>query len=286
MVESQRDVFASTCRTLVEQLPDGVVFCTAEGVLLYANQSFLSLFALHPSNELCHTTLFQFCHPQDAASLNDFMLHLHNEGAERSVLQLKMIGCDQAEYWIELRTVGISTDSGTFLIVRDLTSYKSLQEELLLQALTDELTGLYNRRGFKMMAEQELRHAQRLKTEVILLSIDIDMFKSINDTFGHSEGDRVLRLVAKTLQSTFRTSDISARWGGDEFLVLALDAPSGTVGLLTERFKQALRDASMRNALPLVIEVTIGSSCGNEQADLEHLIQMADHAMYERKRRK
>jgi diguanylate cyclase (GGDEF)-like protein len=86
-------------------------------------------------------------------------------------------------------------------------------------AITDDLTGLYNRRDFRLMAEQELRHSKRINAETVLLSIDVDDCKSINDTFGHDEGAKVLKLVTTTLIGFFRGTAIITRWG-DEFIVL------------------------------------------------------------------
>lgn len=277
----------STCKALVENLPDGVCFTSLEGVILHANKSLHSLLGFSSHQILSEVSILTFIHPDYRILMEDFLSRIDRKEHSLSAIQVQVIGNDQTQRWMEIRWIDIPVDDGAFLVVRDLTSYKTLQEELLLQALTDELTGLYNRRGFKMMADQELKHCHRLKTEVVLLSIDIDTFKQINDTFGHDEGDRVLKLVALTLQSSFRSSDIIGRWGGDEFLVLALDAPSGTVDILTARFKQALADSCERHGFPCVISVTIGSAFSDVKGSLslEQLIQHADRAMYANKRR-
>lgn len=281
------DSLASKCKALVENLPDGVCFSDTQGSLFYGNKSFATLFCFKNTDEIKNASLLPFIHENDRSSLEEFLGRMMHPEFGKTVVQVRMAGCDSHQQWIELRAVNTITEEGAFLVVRDITSYKAMQEDLLFQALTDELTSLYNRRGFKIMAEQELRHCQRLDTDVIMLSIDIDAFKVINDTFGHGEGDRVLRLVAKTLRSSFRSTDIIARWGGDEFLVLALDAPIGTVDILTDRFKQSLVDISRTNALPFTIEVTVGCSSreGKTLMSLEQMVQHADRAMYANKRR-
>lgn len=281
------DSLAAKCKALVENLPDGVCFSDPQGSLFYSNKSFAQLFCFRDTEEILNASLLSYIHPDDRPTVEEFLGRMMQSEYGKTVVQVRTPGCDSHEQWIEIRAVNTITEEGAFLVVRDVTSYKTLQEELLFQALTDELTGLYNRRGFKMMAEQELRHSQRLETEVMMLSIDIDSFKVINDTFGHGEGDRVLSLVAKTLRASFRSTDIIARWGGDEFLVLALDAPSGTVDILTDRFKQSLVDISRANALPFTIEVTIGSASRENTmiVGLEQLVQQADRAMYACKRR-
>ncbi len=102
-----------------------------------------------------------------------------------------------------------------------------MAEELRNLSLTDELTGLHNRRGFITLSQQQIRQAKRTKKEMLLLFVDLDGLKKINDGFGHSEGDRALFAVAALLRETFRDSDIVARIGGDEFAVLAMETENG-----------------------------------------------------------
>ncbi|HEY7546623.1 MAG TPA: diguanylate cyclase, partial [Blastocatellia bacterium] len=99
-----------------------------------------------------------------------------------------------------------------------------MQMEIRNLSLKDELTGLYNRRGFLALAEQQLKLAQRSARDLLLLFADVDGLKYINDTFGHREGDYAIKNSAEILRKTFRRSDIIARIGGDEFTVLAVDA--------------------------------------------------------------
>ena len=99
-----------------------------------------------------------------------------------------------------------------------------LQSELSSLALTDELTGLYNRRGFICLSEVQLKLARRSGCDMVLFFIDVDGLKQINDSFGHSEGDNALIRTAEVLRMTFRESDVLARIGGDEFGALAIEA--------------------------------------------------------------
>ncbi|MCM8776092.1 MAG: diguanylate cyclase, partial [Candidatus Omnitrophica bacterium] len=99
-----------------------------------------------------------------------------------------------------------------------------LQESLRSLTIVDELTGLYNRRGFLIHAEQQVKLANRTRRGFFLLFADLDDFKKINDNFGHPEGDNALRETAKILKTTFRGSDIKARMGGDEFAVIVIEA--------------------------------------------------------------
>ena len=105
----------------------------------------------------------------------------------------------------------------------EIAERERLQDELRALSLTDELTGLHNRRGFMVMAEQISRLAKRNHQNLVLLYMDFNKLKYINDTFGHAQGDQALRDVARDLEQIFRRSDILARVGGDEFTALMTD---------------------------------------------------------------
>ena len=108
--------------------------------------------------------------------------------------------------------------------IRDVTERKRLEEKLQNMSLVDDLTGLYNRRGFFALSQQQLKIAERTKQKALLFFADLDNMKQINDALGHQEGDNALVEVASVLKETFRKSDIIGRLGGDEFAVLAIDA--------------------------------------------------------------
>jgi diguanylate cyclase (GGDEF)-like protein len=115
-----------------------------------------------------------------------------------------------------------------------------LQARVLETALADELTGLYNRRGFQTVAAEELHRAVRRHLPMALLYFDIDDFTRINERFGHAEGDLALRTVAQVLRAVLRASDVVARFGGDEFLALVSEADEGVIALVRERLEREL----------------------------------------------
>ena len=104
---------------------------------------------------------------------------------------------------------------------------KRMDEEIRSLSLTDDLTGLYNRRGFTLLAEQEVKLAHRINRSMLLFFCDVDYLKSINDAHGHAQGDLALQEVSAILKETFREVDIMARLGGDEFVVLACGCLAG-----------------------------------------------------------
>lgn len=162
-----------------------------------------------------------------------------------------------------------------------------LERELRQLALTDDLTCLYNRRGFFAAATQQLKLARRRGQSMLLFFCDVDNLKFINDTFGHREGDLALVRAADALQEAFRDSDIVARLGGDEFAVLALEASSRNEHAMLARLQKAIhksRKAETRYQLSLSVGVArFEAVCNLTLADL---MEQADHAMYENKKRK
>lgn len=158
--------------------------------------------------------------------------------------------------------------------------------EIKESSLTDELTGLYTRKGFISFARQQLKIANRTKGYILLFFIDFDGLKQINDTFGHREGDNAIKETAQILKETFRDSDIIARFGGDEFSVLVINTLSEDV--LKNRLKE---NVEIHNNLK-DRKYTISLSCGiarynaTNQNTLDELISKADALMYEHKRKK
>lgn len=276
---------------LVSSLVDGVYFADPQGVFIYANQGLSDLLGYSGPEALVGRSMFDFIEDEYVDAIRKYHRPGILEISGQIGVEVKLLRSDGLSVWAEVRpTIKIpkTCPRGSFGVVRDITEYKRLEERLQNLAITDDLTGLYNRRGFKLMAEQELKHALRLNAETILLSIDVDNFKNINDTFGHDEGDKVLKLVASTLTLSFRSTDIISRWGGDEFVVLALDAPSGYVPLLSDRFQQNLSRDSLKSLLPYPLSVTIGMETTEILGDvsLNRLIMGADQNMYRQKKLK
>jgi len=155
-------------------------------------------------------------------------------------------------------------------------------------SLLDELTGLYNRRGFLLLAEQQYKVAGRNRKPMALLFADMDGLKHINDTFGHPEGDRALAEAAEALRETFRESDIVARLGGDEFVVLLVGGleDRGEAGM--KRLLAKLEACNARNLRPYTLSLSLGIAIydHNHPRSLDDLQGQADALMYEQKRRK
>ncbi|MDA8165526.1 MAG: diguanylate cyclase [Desulfobacteraceae bacterium] len=167
--------------------------------------------------------------------------------------------------------------------VLDITERKLLQEKLRHQSVTDELTGLLNRRGFLSMAEKQLQIADRRGDGLFLLYADLDHLKWINDTLGHSAGDQALATTAEILRRTFRKSDIIARLGGDEFTVLTTGETSSTSEqAILRRLQQAIEQTNKQGNLSFAISLSIGVAQYDpaHPRSLEKLMAEADSRMY------
>jgi diguanylate cyclase (GGDEF)-like protein len=159
---------------------------------------------------------------------------------------------------------------------------KRLEEEIRSLSLTDELTGLYNRRGFTLLAEQELKLAHRKNRPMLLFFGDVDHLKIINDTYGHAQGDLALKEVADTMKEIFREADIVARLSGDEFVVLALDASQECAEDLTRRIKTAMEAHNRQRNEPYQLTLSIGTAKydPDNPCTVGELLAQADGQMY------
>jgi two-component system, cell cycle response regulator len=161
------------------------------------------------------------------------------------------------------------------------------EETLLALSLTDELTGLYNRRRFFVLAEQYLKVAIRAKKRSLLLYIDMDNLKWINDHHGHNEGDQALIDLANILKKTFRESDIIARIGGDEFVVLSeITEENGEI--LMTRLYENIKDYNAKRSRRYTLSISVGTTQFDPKypISIDELLSKADALMYAQKRRK
>lgn len=162
-----------------------------------------------------------------------------------------------------------------------------MQAELRVLSLTDELTGLRNRRGFLELVQQQLKWSNRTHQPLSLLVADVDHLKLINDTWGHREGDLVLIETANVLRATLREADIIARLGGDEFAVLLIGAPEGADKAVTTRLQEKLAVCNARGDRHHPLSLSIGLASYNPlvPCSVDELIARADARMYEQKSR-
>jgi len=162
------------------------------------------------------------------------------------------------------------------------------EEELRKLSFIDELTGLYNRRGFLTVAVQQLKISHRTKEELLLFFADLDGMKWINDKLGHDEGDRALTDTAKILKDTFRESDFIGRMGGDEFTILATATEKNYAEIITRRLKERLDFYNAKKDHKYELSLSIGMASYNPESpiSIDDMLAHADKLMYEQKQSK
>lgn len=172
------------------------------------------------------------------------------------------------------------------LTLRDISERKAAEEELRRLATTDPLTGVANRRQFMDCAERELARARRYSRPVALMMIDVDHFKTINDTHGHAIGDEVLKALAAAMLDCVRETDVVGRLGGEEFAVLLPETALAEAIEAADRLRRRLGDAVLTtHAGPIRYTVSAGvSTCRSTDATIEGALSRADHALYAAKR--
>jgi diguanylate cyclase (GGDEF)-like protein len=182
--------------------------------------------------------------------------------------------------------VGIG--AGTRRLQKQTLMREILEEELLSLSMTDPLTGLHNRRGFISLAEQQLKLSNRNKRGMQLYFADLDGLKWINDTLGHEEGDKALIEAATVFKETFRTSDIIARLGGDEYAAIAVDINDANSEIFTARLQSLIDTRNHQENRDYRLSISVGCSYYDPENpySLDELMASADKLMYEQKQNK
>lgn len=202
------------------------------------------------------------------------------------ILRDKVIGCVTVAN--KLDGAGYTQEDEGFLTLLAFQAAAAVEqfrlfEETQRQAVTDGLTGLFNHREFQKRLQEELERCKRYGRDFSLLLIDIDFFKSFNDTHGHPFGDLVLKEIGSLIQKTVRTMDVPARYGGEEFAVIAPETTSENAKLLAERLRSYVSTLPFQTPAgqQVVLSVSIGlASFPLDAQDRENLIQAADQALY------
>ncbi|MHB1185031.1 MAG: sensor domain-containing diguanylate cyclase [Desulfobulbia bacterium] len=170
---------------------------------------------------------------------------------------------------------------------RDISRYKELEQHLRETAITDELTGLFNRRGFLTLAEKQMGNALRADHDVFLIFADMDNMKEINDRHGHETGDLALAATASLLRSTFREADIIARLGGDEFAIFLSCKPgTDSEAAIVSRLEANIARENRGGDLPFSVAISFGVVRLDQEETLGQVMTRADGLMYESKLRK
>jgi diguanylate cyclase (GGDEF)-like protein/PAS domain S-box-containing protein len=265
---------------------DGFWRVNIEGRLLEVNEAYCRMSG-YSAQELMGLS---FPDLEDSESADGLAAHIPKvlgEGEDR--FESKHVRKDGSIFDIEITLQSCPFEGGQLVVfLRDITDRKKAEETLKNLSLKDELTGLYNRRGFFILAEQGLKTAQRMGTEMLLIFGDLDNMKGINDTFGHKEGDQALLDTSRILRETFRESDIIARIGGDEFVILAMKGLETSTGKFISRLEQVLNEHQLRTKRSYTLSLSLGVAYfdPHNPCSIDVLLTQADQLMYENKSEK
>ena len=269
----------------------GMALVSPQGGWLRVNRSLCNLLG-YTERELLESNLQAVTHPDDIGNDLANLYRLLQSETPTSQVEKRYVHRDGEVVWA-LNSVslvrGVDDNPGHFIFqIQDITERKRAEAALQSLSLVDELTGLYNRRGFLAVTEQHVAAIRRDKKIPIVVYADLDGLKEISDSFGHHEGDRALANAAEILKETFRSSDILARLGGDEFIVLAAIAQDESAELLTGRLQEQFGISNTLNGRPYDLSVSVGVAHfeDGDRYSIEDLMAEADRAMYEDKRRK
>lgn len=219
----------------------------------------------------------------------------------RSITQLELSEAQSLDYWDRVverrkeltnllgRTISLKTALvdvfayENFLRVPILMEYEELKK-LQINAATDPLTGLYNRRLFEEYFDKELNRAQRNQQALSLMILDLHVFKQVNDRFGHQRGDQVLQMAAASLRTSMRTSDYAFRIGGDEFALLLPQSDAEQAGTLGRRLQAKFIETVAQLNLDLPLAIDFGLAIYPQDGDqMSELLRAADQRLYQMK---
>jgi diguanylate cyclase (GGDEF)-like protein/PAS domain S-box-containing protein len=269
----------------------GMALVSLQGGWLRVNRSLCDLIG-YTEEELLNSNFQAVTHADDLASDLANLYRLMQGETPNCQVEKRYVHRMGQIVWA-LSSVSLVRDSDQkpahFIFqIQDITERKRAEAALQSLSLVDELTGLYNRRGFLAVSDQSLAEIRLNGRIPAIVYADLDGLKEINDSLGHHEGDRALAKAAEILKDSFRTSDIVARIGGDEFVVLAALSPDESSETLSLRLQENFdaSNARKKRSYNLAVSVGIAHFDDEQNHSIEDLMAQADRAMYEDKRRK
>jgi diguanylate cyclase (GGDEF)-like protein/PAS domain S-box-containing protein len=262
---------------------DGIYIIDENGLLVDANDAFLDMHGFDKSM-IGHLHVQDWDAQQHSEALHSYMQKIF-KSKHKLIFETVHRHHDGKNLYIEVsaNTLTLNNKHYIYCAARDITDRKKLQAQLTTQAHSDYLTGLNNRRYFVELSEKELERVRRYNKPLSLLMLDIDNFKHVNDTYGHSIGDVVLKRLAEICMNTVREIDIAGRLGGEEFGIVLPETKIDDAMEVAERLRKAIEVEKIKidqqAAFNFTISIGVASLTGSHNS-LDDLMISADNALY------
>lgn len=277
-------------KLLIENALDLIEMLDVDGTMKFVSPSHKRILG-YEDGDLIGRRIFEFVHPEDLPGVIDVFTETLQNPDRLYSAEFRVRHKDG--YWITLESIGKHcplemSSFGVIVNLRDITERKKMEERLRSLSITDELTGLYNRRGFLTFADHHIKAAERRKESVLLILIDLDGLKQINDAYGHNIGDQALMDAAHVIKQTFRSTDVTARISGDEFVVVTTDSDGNGQESIKKRIEERLKEHNSKGIKPYHLSFSYGVAIFDprDPSSIDRLLVKADELMYLNKNNK
>jgi len=275
-------------RQLFEFSPGFINVHGLDGVIRAVNKAAADALGYQPE-EIIGESLANFLIPESRPFFADYLRRVREAALEEGIFHV-LTKNGERRIWQYSNRLSEKTDDTAYVIgyAQDITELKRVQKELRDLTLTDDLTSLYNRRGFFALAGQALRYARRTSKDCIAIYADVDNLKEANDRFGHEIGSQMIVDASNIFKSFFRDSDIAARLGGDEFVILVQDSSEDGTATIKDRLQKMIEKFNQENSRLFSLSISFGVARFDPHSTttIEELVAEADRQMYVQKRLK
>ncbi|MCL4243642.1 MAG: diguanylate cyclase [Candidatus Dadabacteria bacterium] len=276
-------------KLMIQNVLDLITILDVDGTMKYVSPSHHRILG-YEDEELLGRRVFDFVHPEDFPRVFD----VFTEGLQNAnrLYSAEFRVRHKEGYWLIIESIGklCPAEMGLGVVVnsRDVTERKKMEERLRSLSITDDLTGLYNRRGFLTFADHHIKAAERRKEQSLLILIDLDGLKQINDAFGHNVGDQAIIDAANVIKQTFRNSDVTARVSGDEFVAITSDSDGNGAESIRKRLYENVDAHNAKGMRPYRLSMSMGIASHDPSTNgcLDRLLLKADELMYAEKNKK
>ncbi|MFA9459769.1 diguanylate cyclase [Thiohalorhabdus methylotrophus] len=268
-------------RAIFDNSATGIGFGDEQGNIILANDAFARLVG-RSREELLGRNFLDLTHPDDRDAELELVERMLASGGNDYRLEKRYVSGKGHSVWVDLTVSAVRDEHGRTLhfvgVANDIGEHKALQEELKHQATYDRLTGTVNRLQFDRLLEREQERVSRYASPATLVMFDIDHFKAVNDTHGHDVGDTVLQELAGLVRQRLRETDVLARWGGEEFMVLLPETDAGAAATLGEELRRAVAAGTFADGLAITISLGLAELRPGDT--MKAPLKRADDALY------